>query len=151
MRTRKGMVMVVWALSAAAMGQGLGSIEGKLLDEAGKPVPYASVSAAQGDNVRTAESDERGWFTIKPLQAGEYAVRIRTMDMDLTKDGVMVLPDDITRMGEITMSGAKELVGVIVVRERYVPPMIEHDNTGVTKVSHKQFTNNPNKVDPVKL
>jgi len=145
------MMIAALALSAAVMGQGLGSIEGRLVDESGLSVPFTSVSAAQGGNVRTSESDENGWFTIKPLTPGEYAVRVVAMNTDLTREGIVVLPDDITRVGDIVLRDAKELPSLVVVKERWNKPMIEHDNTGVTKVFHKQFTNNPNKVDPVKL
>lgn len=145
------MIMAAWALSAAVMGQGLGSIEGKLLDEQGEPVPFVSVTASQGGNSWNATSDVEGRFTVKPLPAGEYSIRLVAFNVDLTKDGVLVLPDDITRMGELRLRNARDLPDVVVVKERYVPPMVEHDNTGVTKVFHKQFTNNPNKVEPVKL
>ena len=151
MGTRNAMMMMAWAFSAAVMGQGLGTIEGKLLDEHGEPVPFVSVTAGQGGNSWNTTSDIDGRFTLKPLPAGEYSVRLVAFNIDLTKDGIRVLPDDITRMGELHLQNAKDLPDVVVVKERYVPPMIEHDNTGVTKVFHKQFTNNPNKVDPVKL
>jgi hypothetical protein len=151
METRKGMMIAAFALSAAVMGQGFGSIEGKLLDENGDPVPFVSVTAGQGGNSWSATSDIDGRFTVKPLPAGEYSVRLVAFNVDLTKDGIVVLPDDITRMGELRLQDAQNLPTLVIVRERYVPPMIEHDNTGVTKVFHKQFTNNPNKVDPVKM
>lgn len=145
------MLIAAWTLSAAVMGQGLGSIEGRLFEDNGEPLPFTSVSASQGVKVYTTTSDENGWFTLKPLLPGEYAVRVVAMNMDLTKEGILVLPDDITRMGDLVLKNAKDLPIVFVVKEKWEKPMIEHDNTGVTKVFHKQFTNNPNKVDPVKL
>ena len=151
MGTRIGMMMAALALSAAAMGQGLGSIEGRLLEESGGALPFTSVSAMQGAKVYTATSDEEGWFVLKPLQPGEYSVRVAAMNMDLTKNGIGVLPDNITRMGDLVLKNAKDLPTVFVVKERWIAPLIDHDNTGVTKVPHKLFTNNPNKVDPVKL
>ncbi len=151
MGTRIGITVAVMALSAAASGQGLGSIEGRLLEESGEALPFTSVSATLGTKVYTATSDPDGWFRLKPLQPGEYEVRVVAMNMDLTKDGILVLPDNITRMGDLVLKNAKDLPAVVVVKERWIAPLIDHDNTGVTKVSHKLFENNPNKVAPVRL
>ncbi len=145
------MMMAALALSAAVMGQGFGSIEGRLLEEGGAPAEFVSVTANQGGNSWSAISDERGWFTIKPLPAGEYEVRLVAFNVDMTKTGVLVAPDNITRLGDLRLRDAQELPDVLVIASKWEKPMIDHDNTGVTQVSHKQFTNNPNKVDPVKL
>lgn len=138
------------ALSAAVMGQGLGSIEGKVREAEG-PVPGALVTARQGEHVLTTVTDIDGRFIVKPLPAGEYVVSVTMTSMQPQEiQEVMVSPDNITRMKDIELRAA-ELGPVVVTRIKWEKPMIDHDNTGVTQVSHKLFTNNPNKVDPVKL
>lgn len=144
------MMLVVLALSATAMGQGLGSIEGRVRETEG-PVPGALVTARQGEHVVSVTSDIDGHFTLKPLPAGAYTVSVAMMSMQPQEiTDVIVTPDNITRMKEITLRAA-ELGPVFVTRTKWEKPMIQHDNTGVTQVFHKQFDNNPNKVDPVKL
>ena len=144
------MTFAAWALSAAAMGQGLGEIQGKVLDPYGA-VPGAMVTARQGERVVAAMTDLDGWFSLKPLVSGSYAVRVTMAGMQPQEfSDVLVAPDNITRMTGIEMAPA-ELGPVVVERRKWEKPMVDHDNTGVTQVFHKQFTNNPNKVDPVKL
>lgn len=144
------MALMAWALSLIAAGQGLGSIEGKVREAEG-PVPGAMITARQGENVVSAMSDIDGRFTLKPLPAGSYTVSVTMVSMQPQEfTDVIVAPDNITRMKEVELRAA-ELGPVVVTRIKWEKPMIQHDNTGVTQVFHKQFDTNPNKVDPVKL
>ncbi len=144
--------MILLAMTASVMlqAQGMGEIQGKVREAEG-PVPGALITARQGERIVSTMSDIEGRFTLKPLVAGSYSVNVSSMGMQTQEfTDVLVAPDNITRMKEIDLRLA-ELGPVIVIRTKWEKPMIDHDNTGVTQVSHKQFTNNPNKVDPVKL
>ena len=72
METRKGMIIAALALSAAVMGQGFGSIEGKLLDDNGDPVPFVSVTAGQGGNSWSATSD----IELQRVEQHRHTVRV---------------------------------------------------------------------------
>ena len=150
---RKGKnTLLLLAISASVMvqAQGMGEIQGKVR-EADGPVPGALITARQGEHVVSTVSDIDGRFVLKPLPAGGYAVSVTSMSMQPQEfTDVIVSPDNITRMKEIELRVA-ELGPIIVFRTKWEKPMIDHDNTGVTQVSHRQFTHNPNEVDPVKL
>ena len=51
-----------------------GNIEGRVADERGAPLPGAMVSAL-GSTSATAVTDQSGWFVMRSLPAGSYAVR----------------------------------------------------------------------------
>ena len=51
-----------------------GNIEGRVADERGAPLIGAMVSAL-GSTSATAVTDQRGWFVMRSLPAGSYAVR----------------------------------------------------------------------------
>ncbi len=72
--------LIVWfaCWASLAMAQQTGSIQGTVLDEKGKPVSGATVTAAQtiGNDTpeKTATSDESGSFLITGLPWGKYSV-----------------------------------------------------------------------------
>ncbi len=51
-----------------------GNIEGRVADERGAPLTGAMVSAL-GSTSATAVTDQSGWFVMRSLPAGSYAVR----------------------------------------------------------------------------
>lgn len=143
-------ILLATIVSGYAKAQGMGEIQGKVREAEG-PVPGALITARQGERVVSTVTDMEGYFILKPLPSGGYSVTVSTMGMQPQEfTDVLVTPDNITRMKEIRLAMA-ELGPVVITRIKWEKPMIDHDNTGVTQVSHKQFTNNPNKVDPVKL
>lgn len=145
------MMIAALALSAALMGQGFGSIEGKLLDENGDPLPFVSVMAGQGGSSWSATSDIDGRFTVKPLPAGVYAIRTVAMNVDHTEEGVIVTPDHITSMGDLVLKNMKELPAVFVEKRTWVPKLIDRDHPEVIKIFHTQFKNSPLTKNPVAL
>src|SRR5579872_2399503 len=64
------------AISATGMLQAQSaSISGTILDQAGKPVPAASVTAKRDATVSgTATADSEGKFSVNGLGAGEYSI-----------------------------------------------------------------------------
>lgn len=142
-------LLLCGAITAGA--QSFGTINGRLLDEQGEPLPFADVSAEQGGSRYLAQSDIDGRFALKPLPPGTYTVRVVAFNVDRSIEGVLVSGDNITTLGTIAMRNAQDLPDVLVEKSRWEAPLIDPDNTGVTKIFHKQFENNPNKVSPVQL
>lgn len=134
-----------------AFAQGLGEIEGKLLDEAHDPIPGASISAASGGRAYLTTTDADGRFLFKALPAGDYEVRFVAMNVDRTVVGVQVSPDHTTRMATVSIADARELGKVVVERSKWEPPLIDAHDPGVTRVFHKQFEHSAAVKSPVQL
>jgi Carboxypeptidase regulatory-like domain/TonB dependent receptor len=100
----------VLALSAVSLlGQTLGSVHGTVLDPSGAAVPNASVSltGANGE-VKIAQTDSAGTYTINGLTPGKYAARISApgfgllerKDMDLSSGRPVTMDAHLTIASE---------------------------------------------------
>ena len=93
------LLVLTMASGAAAQSRGSQRVTGKVLDEAGKPVVGAQVSAAKKGEVKpdvfTATTNDKGEYTLNGLAAGDWVIEAK-------KDGV----------------GAKEVAASLVEGER---------------------------------
>lgn len=121
--------LVVFSLGAVAQS---GTIKGKIYDKATKePLPFASVVAeASGANKGGSQSDFDGEYTIKPLPAGEYAIKVSYVGYnDLVITGVLVSIDKITFQDLMLSKKVVETKEVEIVA--YKVPLIDKGNPAV--------------------
>ncbi|MBP7778221.1 MAG: TonB-dependent receptor [Acidobacteria bacterium] len=108
---------VLWQSVASATGQsGSGGIVGQVVDEAGAPVPGATVvvtSVATG-SARTTLTDRDGTFAVPGVGPGTYRVRIALAGFrPLVRDGIGVATGDAVRVdGVLIVGGVDETVRV---------------------------------------
>ncbi len=154
MRTRIPTFITAIALTASGtlMAQSFGEIHGKVKDDQGKPVEMANVSASQGEHRFSVYTDEEGRFVLKPLSAGVYDVRVVMLGQPPQEvSGVLVDPDKITFLQDLSMVVGNTLDPLIVVRTKWVPPLIKVDDPEVVSLFHTQWKHDPSRHDPVKL
>lgn len=116
-------------LVANAQSQ-LGELRGKIIDaKTKKPLDYASITLELNGIVKATKlSDDEGEFIIKPLQPGEYTVKVTYSGyQNAVTTGVIVISDQITYQN-VAMnqnSSGKELETVVVKAKR---KLIDPDN-----------------------
>jgi hypothetical protein len=84
-------------LTQVAFGQAsnVGEIYGRVTDDQGKPLDYASVQAFEGGILKGgSKTDENGNYKIKPLQPGRYTVKVTYLGyVSEERQGVLVGAD----------------------------------------------------------
>ncbi len=106
-----------------------GAIKGKIIDKATKePIPFATVVAeSEGQQKGGAQSDFDGVFTIKPLQAGKYTVKVKFIGYnDIVVNDVLVSVDKNTFQDLALSKQAVDLKPVEVIE--YKVPLIDKGN-----------------------
>ncbi|MFN8699334.1 MAG: carboxypeptidase regulatory-like domain-containing protein [Flavobacteriales bacterium] len=131
------------AQAAGALGQTFGEIQAKTRDESGAPLPGVIVVADNGSGLRGEATDLDGDIRLGALSPGKYTVTFRmTSKHSVTYNDVVVVPDRITRLGEIVMRDSTvALKGAVVVE--YLKPLIEEDGGTVVRISAKELKNMP--------
>lgn len=146
MNAMKTMLITFFLLLAHASGtlaQTFGEIQAKTLDEQGVPLPGVAVLADNGSGLRVEVTDLDGSVRIGALSPGKYTVTLRmTSKATITYNDVLVVPDRITRLGEIVMKDSTitltsgEVIG-------YTIPLIEEDGGTVVRIGAKELKNMP--------
>jgi outer membrane receptor protein involved in Fe transport len=107
-----------------------GEIKGKVTDQDGKPIGYASVRVMNGDVLKGGVyTEDDGTFTVKPLDAGSYTVKIKFTgypEKIIEQVGVNAgkqtyIPNDQLQL--------KKGVDLSVVTVKYVKPIVQKDQT----------------------
>lgn len=122
-------VLLLGVMSASAQ---TGAIRGKILDKTTKePLPFASVVAEMnGTQVAGAQSDFDGEYTLKPLQPGQYTLKVTYVGYtDLVITGVLVANDKITFQDLSVGKKVVETKEVEIIA--YKVPLIDKGNTTV--------------------
>jgi outer membrane receptor protein involved in Fe transport len=113
--------LLVFLTPALAMAQG--SVSGKLNDENKKPVSYATVTILKTDSsvVNGDLSKDDGSFTITPVNAGNFILRVESIGFATKYINVAVTADKATKLGTIKLSAtATQLNEVSVSAEKRV-------------------------------
>ena len=113
-------VLAVASLLATRAGaqEIAGSVQGAVLDSAGRPLPGAQVIATspslQGE--RHAAADSRGRFLLRSLPGGSYSIAIRFLGYGPVRfDGVVVRLGVTTSMGDIRLEARPIGLAEVVV------------------------------------
>lgn len=96
-------------------------ISGKLLDEEGKPVGYATVLLVKPTDstvVRSALSSDSGTFRLATIEAGRYQLKVSSMGYQNWMSDVfeIVAKNEEKHLGSITVKTNKRTLGEVVVR-----------------------------------
>lgn len=127
-----------------------GEIHGTVLDPQGEPLPFANVTATQGDRVIGNAADLEGVFVLKPLPSGTWTVRITSVGfLAQEHKGVRVTSGRITRLGDLKLAFNDTLRGVEVIH--WKRPLIEVDDPGRMSLLASELKSNPTLKDTKKL
>lgn len=125
-------LVLLMVVTSQAFGQAqVGEIQGRVTDENGEPLSYATVEALRNDVQRgAAVTDEDGRYVIKPLNPGNYDLKIKYFGKQtrLITD-IKVQPDRVVRKNVILRDSDYETDEVVV--ETYKKPIIEADQASV--------------------
>lgn len=147
------MMMACLALSVGGplLAQGVGEIQGKVVDDDGRPLEFVSVSAEQGAMHFGTETDAEGRYVLKPLPAGNYTVRASfTGLVDVEVAGVRVDADLINTMIDLVMS-SKVMGEVVVKAYKWEEPLIRKDDPARMTMTASQIKTNTGRKDPVSM
>ncbi len=124
--------------SGLAFAQQSGEIQGKVTDkDTGEPIPFANVSLVVNGTMQGAQSDFDGFYSIKPLPAGGYTVKISYVGYQGKQyDGVVVYADRITFL-DVQISQESELLKTVEVVS-YKVPLLEADKTSTGQTVTKE-------------
>ncbi len=123
-----------------------GEITGQILDENGEGIPFANVAAEKSGSIVTGTTtDFDGWFTIKPLDPGNYDIRVSYVgyNSSLTQ-GVLVKSDRITEVSN-TLSPKSEILDVVEIIEYRVPLIDKNDQATKNTITKEEIAVLPTK------
>lgn len=103
-----------------------GEVSGKIIDENGEAIPFANISIVE-NGVATgvgATTDFDGFYSIKPLNPGQYDVKFSFIGYtSVIKTGVVVKNDKSTYLDQELSPSAQKIEDVVVIR--YKVPLID--------------------------
>jgi hypothetical protein len=117
----------------SAFAQNAGSILGKVTDETGKPLEFATVKVYDGGSIVGGDkTDALGKYEIKPLAAGSYKVEVTysgyvkevVTDVNVSNGSGTTVPFKLEK------SGGKALKGVTIKTRANRPAMIDENKAG---------------------
>jgi hypothetical protein len=143
--------LVILLFTVAVANAQTGEIKGKVI-EAGsnEPIPFASVAATlNGQEVLATQTDFDGNYTLKPLNAGKYDVKVSTVGYKPYMKVGVIVSSEHTSFVDMTMAKGIELKGVDI--DAYAIPLIDagsttHQNTFDRKDIAAQPTRDVNSV-----
>ena len=108
-----------------------GELSGKVVDEKGEAIPFATITVEkEGALVTGGKTDFDGFFTIKPIAAGTYDVKVSNIGYSsyLSK-GVRVGTDRNTELPTIKLKVETTNLQVVEIVE-YKVPLIDKEDVG---------------------
>ena len=116
-------ILLVFYFSPCVFGQ----VSGKLVESNGQPIPFAGVALmkiADSSIVKSALTDEKGYFTMSRAEQGKYILKIRSLvyqewssqivEFTATKlavdFGTITLKAASQALNEVTIRGEKKLI-----------------------------------------
>jgi len=75
-RAPRFLALTTFLILASARADAAAPITGRVVDEAGRPVPGATVFASSGAATTSVETDSDGRFTLQPIGEGRATVRV---------------------------------------------------------------------------
>ena len=101
-------IAVVAGTAAAAQSRGSLRLTGKVLDEAGKPVVGAQVSAAKKGEVKpdvfSATTNEKGEYSLNGLASGDWVIEAKKEGAGAKEVGTTLVDGERTKTVDITIA-----------------------------------------------
>jgi hypothetical protein len=146
MRVQKYLLLATSLFAfTVALAQGTqGSIKGKVYNSFNEPEQFVEVWVdVLGGNKRIVETDEDGWYNIKPLEVGTYTLYATMFGYDTTKiSNIRVKSDEITMMNDIDLSAAVKII---------FSKMIDPDDPSAIDIDAEQLAHDPNLRNPADM
>lgn len=138
-------------LAAAAHAQNLGEIRGRLLDDRGAALPYASVSTTTNGQPLSTTTDDDGRFVLKPLSPGLYGVTCFAMGLKKAHiPGVEVTADRATYMKDVRLEASTNVMDTLTVIA-YRRKLITADDPSRMSLLAEEFAKDPTRKDPIQF
>ena len=104
------LVMTMAAGAAAQTSRGSQRVTGKVLDEAGRPITGAQVSAAKKGEVKpdvfTATTNEKGEYSLNGLAAGDWVIEAKKDGTGAVQVGASLVEGERTKNVDLTIAKA---------------------------------------------
>ena len=104
------LVMTMAAGAAAQTSRGSQRVTGKVLDEAGKPIVGAQVSAAKKGEMKpdvfTATTNEKGEYNLNGLAAGDWVIEAKKDGTGAVQVGASLVEGERTKKVDLTIAKA---------------------------------------------
>ncbi len=129
--------VLLFFLLPAAMHAQTGTLKGTVKDEAGNFLAYANISVEKnGETVSSTQCDEKGEYTIKPINPGSYDVVTSYVGSQTEKtEGVQIVIEKITFLNVI-LKKAQATEAIVI--KRFKVPLIDPDfKSGGTKTAEE--------------
>ena len=116
-----------------------GGIDGKIIDEKGQPVPFASVGAFEGGILKgQTKSDLNGNYQIKPLNAGVYTLQISSVGFDKMEIENLRVNAGRSFTTNVTMQKKGNIIKTVRIKSG--PPLIRADEPGTSIKTKEEIT-----------
>lgn len=136
--------------TVAAYAQSGGEIKGKVIDNStGEGIPFAVVTCSKGGvNAGGTTTDLDGNFTIKPLSAGTYTVKVQYTGYQTTEIQNIIVSENkttyLTEGNAIKMTPTSVQISEVVIVS-YKEPLIDPDTKSGGTVTREEFLAMPSK------
>ncbi len=134
MATKLFRFLIFLLLPIAAQAQ-TGTLKGTVKDEAENPLAYATITVQKnGESVSITQSNEKGEYTIKPLNPGNYDVLTTYLGLQSeSTEGLQIMIEKISFLDVVL----KKVVTIdAIVIKKYKVPLIDPDfKSGSTKTA----------------
>ncbi len=126
------------AVVGAATNTTTGEIRGTVRDaQSGEPLPFVNVSVAINGSMAGAQTDFEGYYSIKPIPAGEYSVKASYVGYNNQQmDKVLVRADKITFLDMQISESSNVLESVEIVA--YKVPLLQADETSTGSTYNRE-------------
>jgi len=126
------------AVVGAATNTTTGEIRGTVRDaQSGEPLPFVNVSVAINGSMAGAQTDFEGYYSIKPIPAGEYSVKASYVGYNNQQmDKVLVRADKITFLDMQISESSNVLESVEIVA--YKVPLLQADQTSTGSTYNRE-------------
>jgi outer membrane receptor protein involved in Fe transport len=123
------LVMMFSVLSLGLFAQS-GEISGKIIDENGEGVPFASVAIVENGKPTGigATTDFDGFYSIKPLSPGKYDVQFSNIGYTTIREVGVVVKNDQTTYMDKKLAPSEQVIEEVVVIQ-YKVPLIDAGET----------------------
>ena len=141
---KKILLSVFLFISANVLLAQTGDISGKIKDEKGEGIPFATVSVVQnGAVVKGVQTDFDGNYTLKPLTPGKYDVKFSYVGYQPTlRTGVVVSTDKSTYL-DIQLKPTDDVLAEVQVIEYKVPLIDAGKTTSGNTISQEEIAKLP--------
>ncbi|MGI8893590.1 MAG: TonB-dependent receptor plug domain-containing protein [Bacteroidia bacterium] len=114
---KSSVVLVVLLFSVTtALSQTSGEIRGQFKNEKGEPVEFAAVVVFSGEtHIAATTTNEKGFYVIKPINAGTYKVEVRHLNyQNLIINNVVVSNNSAKYLDETMLAQSHEFKPIII-------------------------------------